>query len=976
MGRPMKRSRIVRIAVAVAAMFALGAASLSTALPAAADGSTGSISGTVTAADGGAALAGICVTATPPGGETGSATTASDGSYTISGLAPNSYSVEFSIGCGNTGNYAPQWWDGAASQTSGTPVSITGGSTIGSIDAQLVTGGTISGTVTAAEGGAPLAGICVAVDGPGYGQPGFTPAGTAVTASDGTYTVTGLAQNQYTVEFSEGCGNSGGYGTQWWEDASSAMSASDVQVNTGSTVGSIDAQLVVGGAISGSVTAAVGGAELSGACVQASLTTATGQALRTFTADDGSYSFDGLNPGSYDVEFLDGSACMPGVGGPGAFESQWFDDASTQASATAVPVVSGGSVGSIDAQMVVGGTISGTVTAAVGGAPLQGICVSVANFPTPFEGTASDGTYTVAGLPTGSYTVQFSNGCGNPGSFAPQSVLASVVAPSATTGVNVQMEPGTAPTVTSVTPDSGSESGGTQVTITGTGFTGATGVQFGFTPSGPFMVMSDTEIVTTSPMGPLGTVDVKVSTSEGTSSPTTSDQFTYTPMVSPPSVGSVTPNSGPLSGGTPVTITGTGFTGATQVRFGPNPPVPFMVVSGTEITTTSPMGAPGPVDVQVTGPGGTSMTSPGDQFTYEGSTTPPPTVSSITPDSGPEAGGTPVTITGVNFSGTTGVMFGPNAASSFTVVSGTEITAVSPPQTFGGPMEVTVTTPGGMSNMSPGSQFTYDIAPFIMGAAGVGFVAGAPDSVTLSTSGYPAPVLTVGPGLPSWMAVSSSPGQMTLSGTPPLGTRHVYELTVSAVISVGTATRTETITVGSAPVITSADAVTFHSGASKTFRISAKGYPVPYVTVTGTLPAGVSATPAAGIVTLSGVPAPGSGGVYPVTVVATSATGTTQQTLVITVDEKAIFTGPTTATWIHGTSNSLTVTTSGAYPADTLKVKGALPSWATFTDNGNGSGTLSGEPGAGAVRPAPYRVTIVASNGLQPVAQTFSLTVQ
>ncbi|MGD0882985.1 MAG: carboxypeptidase regulatory-like domain-containing protein, partial [Acidimicrobiales bacterium] len=261
----MKRSRIVRIAVAVAALFALGAASLSTALPAAADGSTGSISGTVTAADGGAALAGICVTATPPGGETGSATTASDGSYTISGLAPNSYSVEFSIGCGNTGNYAPQWWDGAASQTSGTPVSITGGSTIGSIDAQLVTGGTISGTVTAAEGGAPLAGICVAVDGPGYGQPGFTSAGTAVTASDGTYTVTGLAQNQYTVEFSEGCGNSGGYATQWWEDASSANSAFSVQVNSGSTVGSIDAQLVVGGAISGSVTAAVGGAELSGA---------------------------------------------------------------------------------------------------------------------------------------------------------------------------------------------------------------------------------------------------------------------------------------------------------------------------------------------------------------------------------------------------------------------------------------------------------------------------------------------------------------------------------------------------------------------------------------------------------------------------------------------------------------------------------------------------------------------------------------
>ncbi|MGA2837399.1 MAG: IPT/TIG domain-containing protein, partial [Acidimicrobiales bacterium] len=425
-----------------------------------------------------------------------------------------------------------------------------------------------------------------------------------------------------------------------------------------------------------------------------------------------------------------------------------------------------------------------------------------------------------------------------------------------------------------------------------------------------------------------------------------------------------------------VTINGTGFTGATQVRFGPNPPVPFTVVSDSEITTTSPMGSPGPVDVQVTGPGGTSMTSPGDQFTYEGSTTPPPTVSSITPDSGPEAGGTPVTITGVNFSGTTGVMFGPNAASSFTVVSGTEITAVSPPQTFGGPMEVTVTTPAGMSTMSPGSQFTYDIAPFIMGAAGVGFVAGAPDSVTLSTSGYPAPVITVGPGLPSWMVVSSSADQVTLSGTPPVGLRRVYALTVGAVNSAGSATRTETITVGSVPEITSAAAVTLQVGVDRTFRIRATGYPVPYVTETGALPAGLSVTPAGGVITLSGAPSPGSGGVYPVVVEATSATGTTQQALVITVNQKPVFTGPTAATWTHGTSNTLTVTTSDAYPAVTLRVGRGLPSWATFTYNGNGTGTISGDPGVGAVRTEPYRVTIVATTGVAYVTQQFSLTVQ
>ena len=87
-------------------------------------------------------------------------------------------------------------------------------------------------------------------------------------------------------------------------------------------------------------------------------------------------------------------------------------------------------------------------------------------------------------------------------------------------------------------------------------------------------------------------------------------------VATPPTVTGVVPNSGPTAGGTPVTITGTGFTCVTGVTFGTAPAATFTVVNSTTITATSPPGSPGPVDVTVTTCNGTSATNPGDQFTY------------------------------------------------------------------------------------------------------------------------------------------------------------------------------------------------------------------------------------------------------------------------------------------------------------------------------------------------------------------------
>jgi len=178
-------------------------------------------------------------------------------------------------------------------------------------------------------------------------------------------------------------------------------------------------------------------------------------------------------------------------------------------------------------------------------------------------------------------------------------------------------------TVTGVSPDNGSTAGGTSVTITGTGFVGATGADIG-TGNGcttDFTVVSATTITCTTPAGAAGNVDVTVTTPQGTSGvDTPGDGFTY---EGSPTVTGVDPDNGPTAGGTAVTLTGTGFVGATAVDVGTGNACTtgLTVVSVTSITCTTPAGPAGTVDVTVTTPQGTSEADPpGDGFTY----VPPP----------------------------------------------------------------------------------------------------------------------------------------------------------------------------------------------------------------------------------------------------------------------------------------------------------------------------------------------------------------
>ena len=258
------------------------------------------------------------------------------------------------------------------------------------------------------------------------------------------------------------------------------------------------------------------------------------------------------------------------------------------------------------------------------------------------------------------------------------------------------------PRVTSISTTVGPASGGTVVTITGTGFTAATGVSFG-TAAAPFAVNDDTSITATSPTSTAGTVDVTVTSVGGTSVTVAGDQFTF---VGGPVVTSVSPGSGTIDGGTTVTITGSNLAGASIVTFGETGAY-FVVNDDTSLTAVSPAGEPlEAVDVTVTTVGGTSATTPAARFTYTPSVVALlPAVTGLAPDAGAPAGGAVVTITGTNFTGATAVDFGPVPATNFTVVGDTSITATAP--AGAGPVDVTVTNADGPSSIGQSDLYTY-----------------------------------------------------------------------------------------------------------------------------------------------------------------------------------------------------------------------------------------------------------------------------
>jgi hypothetical protein len=237
-----------------------------------------------------------------------------------------------------------------------------------------------------------------------------------------------------------------------------------------------------------------------------------------------------------------------------------------------------------------------------------------------------------------------------------------------------------------------------------------------------FLTTADSNQVTYSPS--VGPGMVQPMSTEGASH--LSSSLAVLLDVQPaPAVTSVSPTSGPIAGGTTVTVTGTNFTGATAVDFGATPGTGVVVNgAGTSLTVTSPAVSAGTVEVTVVTPEGTSATSAADSFTYFGI----PTVTGVAPRTGTTAGGNSVTVTGTNLAGATAVDFGPNPGTGVVANgAGTSLTVTSPAGAKG-TVDVTVVTPGGVSAVTAADHFTYQSAGYWMvGADGSVFsFGGAP----------------------------------------------------------------------------------------------------------------------------------------------------------------------------------------------------------------------------------------------------------
>ncbi|AWN30612.1 IPT/TIG domain-containing protein [Streptomyces sp. NEAU-S7GS2] len=238
-------------------------------------------------------------------------------------------------------------------------------------------------------------------------------------------------------------------------------------------------------------------------------------------------------------------------------------------------------------------------------------------------------------------------------------------------------------------PNQGPISGGNNVVLTGTNFTGATSVKFG-SKSASFVVDSATQITAVAPLG-YSAVQVTVTTPSGTSIPV------YYYYIEPPIKQSLSVTTGPLSG-IATTLTGSHLTTASSMSFGANTAVPTVVNDTTLNVLVPAVTTPQTVAVSVTTRGGTTN---GLTFTYVGA----PTVTSMSPTIGPDYGGTASTITGTHLSDVTDVSYGPDST-SYTIIDDSTIIAYSPGGT--GTVTVTVTSAGGSDSSQ---SFTYSTTP-------------------------------------------------------------------------------------------------------------------------------------------------------------------------------------------------------------------------------------------------------------------------
>ncbi|MBL8922160.1 MAG: IPT/TIG domain-containing protein [Myxococcaceae bacterium] len=331
---------------------------------------------------------------------------------------------------------------------------------------------------------------------------------------------------------------------------------------------------------------------------------------------------------------------------------------------------------------------------------------------------------------------------------------------------------GAPPAVASVAPQSLSVLGGTAMQVNGSNFANQALAFVGLSPVAGAVQVNPNRVDGTAPPGPIGPADVTVTNPDGQSA-TLTGGVTY--VVPPPSISTLTPNTGPGAGGTTVRITGNGFQVGASVGFGASSSPVATVLNATEIDAVTPAGADGPVNLTIVNPDGQSTTL-NNGFTFVA----PPTVAQVQPTSGSTAGGTLITITGTFLRQGATVQVGSTACANVNVaMGGTTITCQTPAGTAG-PVAIRVTNPDGQAGLL-NNAFTYlaPVPPPIVTAVTPSFAAvTGGQQVTIQGSGFQAGATVLFGTITSTAVNVVSPSAIlaTVPGAPGVG---VVDVTVT-----------------------------------------------------------------------------------------------------------------------------------------------------------------------------------------------------
>jgi len=362
---------------------------------------SGSISGTVTG--GGEPLPDVWVNLYDSDGYwVTNALSSAEGTYTLDGFSPGDYRVGFDPNGYNFDHdtmFIEQYWDNAPTLDDATPISVSVGVDVPGIDADLVSAGSVSGTVTG--GGNPLANVWVSA------RQGYWVIANAQTDAGGNYTITWLPPGDYEIEFDPGQYNYShdtSYLLEYYDNAHYGEARTTVGVDADTTTPDINANLETAGTISGTVTG--DGGPVDHLEVQASLVDGS-WSNGAYTNPDGSYTITGLPAGDYIVSF---DPWLVNPSGPPSFLYQYYEGVDQYEDATPVAVDYGADTPGINAELVVAGSISGIVTG--DGGPLAEIDVSAYSESGGYgyASTDADGHYQITGLGAGDYVVEFRAG--------------------------------------------------------------------------------------------------------------------------------------------------------------------------------------------------------------------------------------------------------------------------------------------------------------------------------------------------------------------------------------------------------------------------------------------------------------------------------------------------------------------------------------------------------------------------------------